>query len=184
MVAELYDEGELHHALGIPFEPVSDKTDQDQPQPDPKSSPSLLARLGGGQPSPQKDARRSSKRQRDRSPSPKEFVVLDSDDSAWNAADQGARCAAENSDSDSEGGRYGVEPARKRSRKELAADVVWISDDSDHDRAPTKGLSIAGASKRAEKSGLKDTSGKRERVDKRREYWQSKGPSGGNEDDD
>jgi hypothetical protein len=184
MVAELYDEGQLHQALGIPFEPVFDKHDQGQSQPDPKSSPSLLARLGGSQPSPKKNERRSSKRQRDRSPSPKEFVVLDSDDSAWNAADQGARRAVKDSDSESEGGRYGVEPARKRSRKEPAEEVVWISDDSNEDRAPKGGLSIAGASKRAEKSGSKDTSGKRERVDKRREYWRSKGSSGGNEDED
>ncbi|KAG9128356.1 hypothetical protein FRC07_000469 [Ceratobasidium sp. 392] len=188
MVAELYDSETLHEVLGIRFEPISETRHESPPhQPDPKSSPSLLARLGpGNRQSPSKNGRRSSKRQRDRSRSP-EFVVLDSDDSAWDVADRGARLAAEDSKSDSEGGRYGVEPVRKRARKDQPKDTVWISDDSDEDPAPKGGLSIAGASKRAQKNGSKATSSqdkKQEQVDKRREYWRSKGTGGANEQDD
>ncbi|QRV87380.1 DNA polymerase sigma subunit [Ceratobasidium sp. AG-Ba] len=180
MVAELYDSGALHDVVGVPFEPVSGAHQEPLPQPDPTKSPSLLARLGPASP---KNERRSSKRQRSRSP--KEYVVLDSDESAWDAADQGARAAAE-SGSDSEDGRYGVEPVRKRAKK--GDEVVWISDDSDEDQAPKAGggISIAGASKRAHQNGSKSTSAqdeKRERVDRRREYWRSKAPAGGNDHD-
>ncbi|KAG9099628.1 hypothetical protein FRC06_005081, partial [Ceratobasidium sp. 370] len=180
MVAELYDSGALHEAAGVPFEPVSTTEHESPPQPDPKHSPSLLARLGpSNQPSPNRNGRQSSKRQRERSPSLREFAV-DSDDSAWHAADRGARLAAGDSDGDDEDGRYGVESVRKRARKGRPEDVVWISDDSDEDHAPKGGISIAGASKRAQINGQKDTNGqdkKRERVDKRREYWRSKGTS-------
>ncbi|KAG8722473.1 hypothetical protein FRC08_001528 [Ceratobasidium sp. 394] len=188
MVAELYDSGALHEAAGVPFEPISTTEHEPPSRPDPKHSPSLLARLGpSNQSSPNKNGRRSSNRKRERSPSPKEFTVLDSDDSAWDAADKGARLAAGDSDSDNEDGRYGVEPVRKRARKEQPEDVVWISDDSEEDQAPKGGISIAGASRRAQMNGVKDMNGQdknRERVDKRREYWRSKGSSGGNEQDD
>ncbi|KAG9088159.1 hypothetical protein FS749_002381 [Ceratobasidium sp. UAMH 11750] len=188
MVAELYDSGALHEAAGVPFEPISTTEHEPPSRPDPKHSPSLLARLGpSNQSSPNKNGRRSSNRKRERSPSPKESTVLDSDNSAWDAADKGARLAAGDSDSDDEDGRYGVEPVRKRARKEQPEDVVWISDDSEEDQAPKGGISIAGASRRAQMNGVKDMNGQdknRERVDKRREYWRSKGSSGGNEQDD
>ena len=116
---------------------------------------------------------------------------MDSDDSAWEAADKGARQAAVGSESESEGGRYGVEPAKKRRRKQSKKEVVWVSDESEEEDGmrPKEGISISGASERAKRSAGKDardgdgpSDAQRERVDKRREYWRSKGWNRASED--
>lgn len=206
MVAEMYDSGELHQALNVPFEPIQDVQNEKHSKRRSKSPPALLARLGNeNQRSPQNDrrsprndtqrpsqkaSRRSSKRKHDMSPPREEYVVMDSDDSAWEAADQGARRAAAGSESESEGGRYGVKPARKRQGKGPKREEVWVSDESEEEGhvKPKGGLSISGASERARRNGGKDGGAngeaQRERVDKRREYWRSKGSSGGNEETD
>lgn len=202
MVAELYDSGELHQALNVPFEPILDNQKGKKAERRSKSPPALLARLGKDvsrspendrHRSPHKSTRRGSKRKHDKATPPprEEYVVMDSDDSAWEAADRGARQAVVGSESESEGGKYGVEPAKKRRRKESKKEVVWVSDESGEEGEvrPKEGISISGASERAKRNTKKEAGdgdgnddSQRERVDKRREYWRSKGSSGGNED--
>lgn len=170
MVAELYDSGELHKELGIDFEPISDGYHSAQASPVTKP-PSLLARLGG------EDERQPKRRRRSRSLSPGEVNEYDSEGSAWKAADEGARGESDSEDD----GRYGVESARKRRKKESAGDIIWISDESEEEPAPEKGLSISGASRRAEKARSRKVSAteaaERDRIDRRREFWRSKGPA-------
>jgi hypothetical protein len=189
MVAELYDSGQLHKELGIDFEPISDEYHSVRFDPATKP-PSLLARLGGeSERQSSQNGHQLSKQRRSRSPLSRGFADNRSDVSAWNAADEGARFVGETSDSGNEDGRYGVESARKRRRKEPASgDIIWISDDSEGDQAPKKGLSISGASKRAKNDRVNNggTTGSTEpdRVDRRREYWRSKGSTAGTDNAD
>ncbi|KAJ1308737.1 hypothetical protein OPQ81_004428 [Rhizoctonia solani] len=178
LVAELYDSGELHRAVGEEFVPLTDDYIPSQPAPPTKSS--LLSRIGGNE----QHSDRPSKRRRSRSPISREYVANDSDDdSAWNAADQGARRGM--SDDEEESGRYGVESANKRRKKEpRSAEYVWVSDDSEDEVVPDRGISISGASKRAENARSKNGDpAEHDRVNRRREYWKSKGSTAGKDED-
>ncbi|CCO26400.1 hypothetical protein BN14_00423 [Rhizoctonia solani AG-1 IB] len=181
MVAELYDSEDLHRAAGEDFVPIIDEYTPAQPT-SPTTS-SLLSRIGSGKErQPNKNERRPSKRRRSRSPVSHGYVANDSDDSAWNAADEGARRKI--SDTEEENGRYDVESANKRRKKEPPTEgFIWVSDDSDEEPAAKKGLSIAGASKRAGTRQTNDVDSA-ERSSRRRDYWRSKGSAGGNEDED
>ncbi|CAE6379276.1 unnamed protein product [Rhizoctonia solani] len=174
LVAELYDSGDLHRAVGEEFVPITDEFSPTQ-QPASPANSSLLSRIGDSG-----EQHRPSKRRRSKSPVSHEYVARDSDnDSAWNAADQGARQRM--SDAEEENGRYGVESANKRRKKEPASgEFIWVSDDSEEEPVVDKGISISGASKRAENGRSKNVDPtERDRTSRRREYWKSKGPSAG-----
>ncbi|KAG8714516.1 hypothetical protein FRC11_008161 [Ceratobasidium sp. 423] len=184
LVAELYDSADLHKAVGEEFVPISDDYTPTQPASPTKSS--LLSRIGGsdGRHSDQ-NGHRSSKRRRSRSPVSHEYVANDSDDdSAWNAADEGVRQRM--SDTEEENGRYGVESSNKRRKKEpRSGEFIWVSDDSEDEPVAGKGISISGASKRAENGRSKNGDpAERDRTNRRREYWKSKGSTGGNDEED
>ncbi|CAE6528588.1 unnamed protein product [Rhizoctonia solani] len=147
LVVELYDSGDLHKAVGENFEPISDDyfpTELASP-----AESSLLSRLG---PESSNEKHRPSKRRRSRSPMSREYVVNDSDDdSAWNAADEAARRRM--SDTEEENGRYGVESANKRRKKEpRSGEFIWVSDDSEEEPAADKGISISMATSRKDLS--------------------------------
>ncbi|QRW16105.1 co-chaperone GrpE [Rhizoctonia solani] len=174
MVAELYDSEDLHRAVGEEFVSITDDYTPAARSTSPTTS-SLPSKSGSGKERrSDRNGHRASKRRRSRSPISHEYVANDSDNSAWNAADEGARRRM--SDSEEENGRYGVESANKRRKKEPpAGEFIWVSDESDEEPTKDKGLSIAGASKRAEiKSGESA-----ERTNRRREYWKSKGSAAG-----
>ncbi|KAH7343707.1 hypothetical protein B0J17DRAFT_187830 [Rhizoctonia solani] len=180
LVVELYDSGDLHKAVGEDFEPITDDYFPTEPTSPTKSS--LLSRLGPGS---SNEERRLSKRRRSRSPVSHEYVVNDSDDdSAWNAADEAARRRM--SDTEEENGRYGVESANKRRRKEpRSGEFIWVSDDSEEEPVADKGISISGASKRAENGRGKNLEpAERDRTNRRREYWKSKGSTTGDNEED
>lgn len=179
LVAELYDSGDLHKAVGEEFEPITD--DYVPTEPMSPTTSSLLSRIG---PESRKQEPRSSKRRRSRSPVSHEYVINDSDDdSAWNAADASARRRM--SDSEDENGRYGMESANKRRKKEpRSEEFVWVSDDSEEEPVADKGISISGASKRAEDGRSKENPAERDRTNRRREYWKSKGSTTGDNEED
>ncbi|CAE6397569.1 unnamed protein product [Rhizoctonia solani] len=181
MVVELYDSEDLHRAVGEDFVPIAD--DYLPAQPTSPTTSSLLSRIGGGnERQSDRNEHRSSKRRRSRSPVSHEYVANHSDDSAWNAADEGVRRRI--SDTEEENGRYGVELANKRRKKEPpTGEFIWVSDDSDEEPTTGKGLSIAGASRRA-KTKQSQSGESAERNNRRRDYWRSKGSAGGNEDED
>ncbi|KEP50652.1 putative nucleotidyltransferase [Rhizoctonia solani 123E] len=175
LVVELYDSGDLHKAVGERFVPISD--DYSPAQPASPMQSSLLTRIGNSS-----EQHRPSKRRRSRSPVSHEYVVNDSDDdSAWNAADKGAR---QRMSDEEENGRYDVESANKRRKKEpRSGEFIWVSDDSEEESVAAKGISISGASKRAENGRAKEPT-ERDRTSRRREYWKSKGTAAGDNEDD
>ncbi|KAF8760106.1 Cid1 family poly A polymerase [Rhizoctonia solani] len=142
----------LHRAVGEEFVSITDDYTPAARSTSPTTS-SLPSKSGSGKERrSDRNGHRASKRRRSRSPISHEYVANDSDNSAWNAADE--------------------EPP--------AGEFIWVSDESDEEPTKDKGLSIAGASKRAEiKSGESA-----ERTNRRREYWKSKGSAAGNDEED
>ncbi|KDN51058.1 hypothetical protein RSAG8_00687, partial [Rhizoctonia solani AG-8 WAC10335] len=178
LVAELYESGDLHRAVGEDFAPISD--DYVPPQPASPTQSSLLSRIGNNN-----ERHRPSKRRRSKSPVSHEYVANDSDDdSAWNAANEGARQRV--SDAEEENGRYGVESANKRRKKEpRSGEFICVSDESEEEPVADIGISISGASKRAENGRSEHVSStERDRTSRRREYWKSKGSTAGDNEDD